>query len=52
MSEYSQDIRGIVRFADQYPTIEELALTYLKESVLKEFLGRSRSEVLPNTAPE
>jgi transcriptional antiterminator RfaH len=31
--EYSQDVRGIVRFADEYPTIEEEVLAQLREHV-------------------
>ena len=31
--EYTQDVRGIVRFADQYPTIEEEVLAQLREDV-------------------
>jgi transcriptional antiterminator RfaH len=31
--EYTQDVRGIVRFADQYPTIEEELLAQLREHV-------------------
>jgi transcriptional antiterminator RfaH len=31
--EYTQDVRGIVKFADQYPTIEEEVLAHLREHV-------------------
>jgi transcriptional antiterminator RfaH len=31
--EYTQDVRGIVRFADEYPTIEDEVLAQLREHV-------------------